>query len=114
MNFKTMVVVGLLACVGISYVYLPRLMDNIKHDPQALWYVQQPELTWNYFSQCKQHVDDAGKCYLAYSAAVTLAESSDCSGEGINVKRRFKTLTENVKPEQIDKEIVQECGRQVR
>ncbi|MCC4108685.1 hypothetical protein [Serratia ureilytica] len=93
---------------GISR--LTKTIQQIGNDPEVGYYISNPELTYQIFSDCKKNATHVDKCYSAYSAAVRMAESEDCSHHGVKLKRRFKLLVEHSKPEGIEKEIVRECN----
>ncbi|MBV4368358.1 hypothetical protein [Erwinia phyllosphaerae] len=109
MSFGVVLIPVLLIGFAAGYFYLPQLLKEIKSSPQIVWYSARPDLTWQVFSQCKQHVDDADACYQAYSAAVALAESGRCDAQGLKLKYRFKLLTQHASPAEIEKEIDKEC-----
>ncbi|RRZ89833.1 hypothetical protein [Erwinia sp. 198] len=109
MHFGVMLIPVLLIGFAAGYFYLPRQLKEIKSNPQIVWYSERPDLTWQVFSQCKQHVEDADTCYQAYSAAVALAESDRCDTQGLKLKYRFKLLTQHASPAEIEKEIDKEC-----
>ncbi|WP_148874422.1 hypothetical protein [Serratia marcescens] len=89
---------------------LTKVMQQIENDPEVNFYISNPELTYQIFSNCKKNATNVDKCYSAYSAAVRMAESEDCSRHGVKLKRRFKLLVEHSKPEEIEKEIIKECN----
>ncbi|HBV40295.1 MAG TPA: hypothetical protein DEF05_11580 [Erwinia sp.] len=108
-HFGVMLIPVLLIGFAAGYFYLPQQLKEIKSNPQIVWYSERPDLTWQVFSQCKQHVEDADTCYEAYSAAVALAESNRCDAQGRKLKYRFKLLTQDAKPAEIEKEIDKDC-----
>ncbi|HEI8867678.1 TPA: hypothetical protein SLG40_003215 [Serratia odorifera] len=110
MNFR-MVVIVLLAILFVeSCFYFPRILARDSKNPVILRYIKEPESVYKVFSECKKNVVEVDRCYMAYSAAVLIADSKDCSKYGIKVKRRFKLLLENNKLNNIDEEIARECA----
>ena len=71
--------------------------------------IKHPNDTFDYFSKCKKRVSDADRCYSAYSAAVKIADSKNCTSPGVELKRKFKRLVEHGTELDIDEEINKEC-----
>lgn len=109
MKFKWAVLSSLVMLGGISGLYLPRLLVALKHDPDIIYYTNTPDVTYGVFNRCKQQVDDADKCYSAYSAVVIIAESTDCRPENVRLKRRFKLLLEPHEEAKVEQEIINDC-----
>ncbi|MFU2318891.1 hypothetical protein [Rahnella sp. PCH160] len=109
MKFKKLVIISFTIVILFFIVFIPSIFSHLKNTPQINYYINHPDLTYKTFSQCKLRVDDVNECYSAYSAAVSLADSDDCSLTGIASKRRFKKLVEDSKEKVIDDEIVNDC-----
>ncbi|MGG5840119.1 hypothetical protein [Huaxiibacter chinensis] len=110
MLFKVSVFFALIVTVVAGVTLLPGFLNTITNNDQIKTMVRQPDETFRYFSLCKHDVQDVDRCYNAYSAAVEIAESKDCSPEGIALKRKFKGLVEHGSASVIDGEIKKECA----
>lgn len=109
MKFKYIVMAGTVALAVISAILLPGIFSQLKNTPEINYYKSDPDLTYTVFSGCMFHPDNVDDCYAAYSAAVELADSRDCSASGKKIKRRFKRLVEHSKDESITAEIAADC-----
>jgi len=88
---------------------LPGIFSQLKNTPEINYYKSHPDLAYTVFSSCRSHPDNVDDCYAAYTAAVYLADSGDCSSSGKEIKRRFKQLVEHSKDEYITAEITADC-----
>ncbi|NBF04683.1 hypothetical protein GV819_20585 [Pseudomonas sp. Fl5BN2] len=109
MPFKLLTISAMSLLVIVNFLVLPQVLNGLRSNPQFQTYVTDPDLTFQLFSQCKKQVVDAEACYQAYSAAVALANSEDCSVAGIALQRRFKHLVEHSTPAAIENEIAKKC-----
>lgn len=109
MKFRYIVLTGIVTLTIASVMLLPDIFSQLKNTPEINYYKSQPDLAYTVFSGCKPHPDNVDNCYAAYSAAVYLADSEDCSPAGKEIKRRFKRLVEHSKEEYITEEINSDC-----
>lgn len=110
MKFRYIAMMGFVAFALASTQLLPVIFSHLKSTPEISYYINHPDLTYSIFSECKLRVDDADRCYAAYSAGIFLADSTDCSLTGIEFRRRFKRLVEHSKNDTITEEITSDCG----
>jgi len=109
MKFRYIVLTGFVTLSIASVMLLPGIFSQLKNTPGINYYKSHPDVAYTVFSGCKSHPDNIDECYAAYSAAVYLADSGDCSPAGKEIKRRFKRLVEHSKEEYITEEITSEC-----
>ncbi len=109
MKFRYIVLTGIVALAMASAMLLPGIFSQLKNKPEINYYKSHPDLAYTVFSGCKLHTDNVDDCYAAYSAAIDLADSADCSPAGKEIKRRFKRLVEHSKEEYITEEIISDC-----
>lgn len=110
MSFKV-VTSGIIVFVGVLvYLILPKAIETIKNNPEANFMRLHPNFTYNYFKNCTIHVVDVNRCYNAYSVAIDIANSKDCTSSNIERKRKFKHLVEHSTDETIEDEIKKECS----
>jgi hypothetical protein len=93
----------------LSDFVLPGELQEIKGTNEIMTLVNHPDDTFNIFSQCKKMVNDVDRCYSAYSAAVQIANSTNCSPSSLALKRKFKKLVEHSTNDVIEDEIRKEC-----
>lgn len=108
-KFRYIVLAGIVMLIMLSVMLLPGIFARLKNTPEINFYKSNPDLTYSVFSRCKSHPDNVDNCYTAYNAAVSLADSGDCSPAGKEIKRRFKRLVEHSKEEYITREISSDC-----
>lgn len=115
MKFRYSVVTGVVLLAVASVVMLSDIISGLKNSPRIVFYHNDPDRAYSVFSVCKDHPEPIDDCYAAYSAAVALADSEDCTATGIETKRRFKRLVEHAKEETITEEINSDCqtGKQL-
>lgn len=111
MLFRLLTLAGAIALAALSFWQMPKIQDRAKNNPQVLAWIKVPDRTYAAIDECQKQVDNAERCYSAWSAGVALAESDDCSDVGLFNKRRFKQLIEHIADDDIDKEIAKECIR---
>ncbi|MBD8129266.1 hypothetical protein IFU23_24370 [Pantoea agglomerans] len=109
MKFRYIALTGFIILAIASVILLPGVFSQLKNTPEINYYKNHPDVDYIVFSGCKSHPENLDECYAAYSAAVYLASSSDCSPAGIEIKRRFKRLVESSKEEYITEEIISDC-----
>ncbi|MBS1204750.1 MAG: hypothetical protein H6R25_1649 [Proteobacteria bacterium] len=109
MKFKYTVLTGTVTLAVASVMLLPGIFSQLKNTPEINYYKNHPDSAYSVFSGCKSHPDNVDECYAAYSAAVYLADSVDCSPSGIEIKHRFKQLVEHSREDDINKEIISDC-----
>lgn len=110
MRFKFLTFSAIFVLVLANFLMLPQILHNLRSSPQIQKYVANPDVTFQLFSQCKILIADASACYQAYSAAIEIANSKECSAGGIAMKRKFKQLIEHGTAEAIEIEILRECS----
>lgn len=110
MRFRYAALTGLLLLALLSALFLPAIFSHLSTAPEVDYYRRHPDLTYSLFSNCKRYVDDAGRCYAAYTAAVSLADSADCSPQGRETKFRFKRLVEHASKSSLAEEIASDCA----
>lgn len=110
MRFWIIVLASFSMLILSSVLLLPRIFTHLKNSPEINYYINHPDSSYAIFSRCKLHVDDGDICYNAYSAAVSLADSKDCSVRGIATKRRFKKLVGYGSEKKINETIISECS----
>lgn len=113
MPYQRFMYLTTILAVVLSYLTLPAVIKGIKVNPQIAWLIAHPDITFDRFSECKQHVSDANGCYNAYSAAVQLAEAHDCSEDGLKRRLRFKRLTEHAADSELENELNKACPGRV-
>jgi len=109
MKFKYIVLSGVVTLSLVFVILLPGIFSQLRNTPEINHYKSHPDLTYRVFSSCKYHPENVDDCYAAYSAAIDLADSGDCSPAGKEVKRRFKILVENSSEKHVNEEIISEC-----
>lgn len=110
MPYRFMILIFIGITFSLIYSFLPQELMNIKRNPDIEYFKSRQDYTFNFFSKCKKQVSNVAHCYNAYSAAVQLAESKNCTPSGIRVKRRFKQLVEHTTDDAIEDEIKRECA----
>lgn len=109
MSFRIVVITSVVLVTTSSIFILPKVISGLRNNPEIKDMIKHPDGTFDYFSECKKQVSDADRCYNAYSAAVQIADSRDCTPSGIELKRKFKRLVEHGTNQGIDEEINKEC-----
>ncbi|MEF3092337.1 hypothetical protein CD006_01300 [Enterobacter sp. 10-1] len=109
MTFKLTVAIGVVLVAVATALFFPKIFRELQTNSELEKMLQQPDNTYLLFSQCKKDVSDVDRCYNAYSAAVQLADSKNCTPSGIELKRKFKRLVEHSKDRDIENEINKEC-----
>lgn len=109
MKFRYIVLTGIVTLAIASVMLLPGIFSQLKNTPEINYYKSHPDLAYTVFSSCRSHPDNVDDCYAAYTAAVYLADSGDCSSSGKEIKRRFRQLVEHSKDEYITAEITADC-----
>jgi len=107
-TYKSFILILLTTTLISGFLLLPGL-SKLKHNPEIDSLASNPDLAFQVFSQCKTDVADEKRCYDAYSAAVNLANSTDCSSEGIRQQFKFKMLVENNVVRTVNDEIKKVC-----
>lgn len=110
MRFRMTVFLLAAATVLAGVKFFPAVLAHIHHNGEIRELVKHPDTVFHNFSRCKREVEDASYCYNAYSAAIQIAESKDCTPQGIMMKRKFKNLVEHNVSSVIEEEINAECG----
>ena len=110
MKFRFIIFTGVMLLAVVSVMVLSDIISGLKNSPEIVFYKSHPERAYAVFTVCKNHPDPIDDCYAAYSAAVSLADSEDCSVTGKETKRRFKRLVEHAKEETITEEIDSDCN----
>lgn len=82
MTYKSFILTLTTLTLLASFLLLPNL-SKLTHNPEIDYLTRKPDLAFRIFSQFKTSVSDVNRCYNAYSAAVNLANSTDCSSQGI-------------------------------
>lgn len=108
MTYKAIISILLASTLLLGFVLLPNL-SKLKSNADIDFMIRHPDVAFEIFSQCKNHVSDVNRCYNAYSAAVNLANSIDCSSEGIGLQFRFKLLIEGNSARIVNDEIARVC-----
>lgn len=108
MTYKSFISLLLTLTLLLGFMVLPGL-SNLKHNTEIDYLNVHPDETFEIFSQCKIKVSDVNRCYNAYSAAVNLADSTDCSSEGIREQFKFKMLVESNSGRTVNDEIKKVC-----
>lgn len=109
MKFRYIILSGVVTLSLVFVILLPGIFSQLRNAPEINYYKSHPDLTYRVFSGCKYHPVNVDDCYAAYSAAVDLADSGDCSPAGKKVKRRFKILVENSSEKNVTEEIISDC-----
>ncbi|MDF3188003.1 hypothetical protein [Pseudomonas paracarnis] len=109
MRFKLLMLAAAMLVALAYYFTLPSILHDLRSNPEIQMYLANPDLTFDVFSQCKKRVENADACYQAYSAAVQLSTTKNCSVEGIALTRRFKLLVGHSSAEVIESEISRDC-----
>lgn len=109
MRFRYAALIGLIMLTVASVILLPGIFLQLRNTPEISNYKNHPDLAYVVFNGCKSDPVDVDECYAAYSAAVYLADSADCSPEGKEIKQRFKQLVEHSKEGDITEEINADC-----
>lgn len=110
MRFRVTVLLLAAATLLAGVKFLPAVLAHIHHNGEIRELVKHPDTVFHDFSRCRREVEDASHCYNAYSAALQIAESKDCTPQGIMMKRKFKNLVEHNISSVIAEEINAECG----
>lgn len=113
MNYKIFIILLSLLAITLSYFVLPEELRHIQNDPEVEKMTLSPDQVFKTFSLCKQKVRDEELCYNAYSAAVKLANLTDCTADGIDIRFRFKKLTEHATDKDISNQLVKNCPDQI-
>lgn len=109
MSFRIVVIIALILVTISSIIIFPKIIRGIRDNPEVREMIKHPDETFDYFSECKKRVSDTDHCYKAYSAAVQIADSKDCTPSGVALKHKFKRLVEHGTDQDIDEEINKEC-----
>lgn len=109
MKFRYIVLMGVVTVSLVFALILPRVFSQLRNTPEINYYKDHADLAYSVYSDCKYHPANVDDCYAAYSAAVYLASSGDCTPAGKEVKRRFKVLVENIGEENVNEEITSDC-----
>lgn len=109
MSFRNVVIIAVVLVTILSMTIFPKVIRGIRDNPEVREMIKYPDETFDYFSECKKKVSDTDHCYKAYSAAVQITDSKDCTPSGVELKRKFKRLAEHGTDQDIDEEINKEC-----
>lgn len=109
MKFRYIALSGVVTLSLIFVILLPGVFSQLRNAPEINHYKSHPDLAYRVFSGCKYHPTNVDDCYAAYSAAVDLADSGDCSPAGKEIKRRFKILVESISEKNVTEEIISDC-----
>lgn len=109
MRFRYLALAGCSALAVASALLLPGIFSQLNNTPDINYFKSHPDQTYTVFSRCRSQPDNVDECYSAYSAAVYLADSGDCSLADKATKRRFKRLVEHAKESTITDEINADC-----
>ena len=96
--------------VLLGVKFFPAVLAHIHNNGEIREMVKHSDTVFHDFRHCRREVEDASYCYNAYSAALQIAESKDCTSQGIMMKRKFKNLVEHNVSSVIEEEINAECG----
>lgn len=110
-KFRYIFLTGLAICSLAFVILLRGSFFQYKNATDVSYYLEHPDVTYTVFSGCQTRVEKVDKCYAAYTAAVSMAESTDCSPSGIALKYRFKKLVGHSpdKEEYLNEEIALDC-----
>lgn len=114
MRFNWAVIFMVAATILVGMRFFPKVLAHIHHNDEIRKLVKHPDAVFYDFSRCKREGDEVSHCYNAYSAALQIADSKDCSPQGILMKRKFKNLVEHSVSSVIEEEINTECGSGTR
>lgn len=109
MKFRYIVLMGMVTLSLVFALLLPGVFSQLRNTPEINYYKGHADLAYSVYSGCKDHPANIDDCYAAYSAAIYLASSGDCTPAGKEVKRRFKILVENISEKNVTEEIISDC-----
>lgn len=108
MTYKSFILLLMALTLLSGFLVVPGL-SRLKHNSEIDYLTGHPDTAFRIFSQCKTEVSDVNRCYNAYSTAVNLANTTDCSAAGIDQQFRFKTLIESSSARTVADEIKIVC-----
>ena len=109
MPYKHFIYIITILTILLSYLTLPGILDQLRSNPQIAYLTAHPDTTFTLFSQCQRKVTDSARCYNVYSAAVALAETHNCTDEGLKLRFRFKQLTQHAADDVIKDQLKKDC-----
>ena len=109
MTFKLMTMIGAVLVATAIVLFFPKIVRESQTNTAIEKMLQHPDNIVIVFSKCKKEVLDVERCYNAYSAALQLADSKNCTPAGIQLKLKFKRLVEHSEARDMANEITKEC-----
>ena len=79
MKFRYIALIGLIMLTVASVILLPGIFSQLRNTPEISNCKDHPDLAYTVFNGCKSNSVNVDERYVAYSAAMYLADSADCS-----------------------------------